>query len=93
MRYETDAVIPWQSSSASLEGYLVSGRFQQSECVNGLPYTDIYFPGGYFKRPADTVYGGPEAAVLAESVWFLREKREATISDDVVCEVVEADKE
>lgn len=93
MRYETDAVIPWQSSSASLEGYLVSGQFQQSECVNGLPYTDIYFPGGYFNRPAETVHGGPEAAVLQESVWFLREMRAATINDDAVCELVEADTE
>jgi len=93
MRYETDANIPWQSSSASLEGYLMSGQFQQSECVNGLAYTDIYFPGGYFKRPADVVYGGPEASVLSESVWFLRQKQESTMSENVVCEEVEADEE
>ncbi len=86
MRYETQATIPWQSSSASREGYLMSGQFQQSECVNGQPYTDTYLPGGYFKRPADSIYGGEAAAVLAESIWFLREKREATISVGVVCE-------
>lgn len=91
MRYETDASIPWQSSSASREGYLMSGQFQQSECVNGLPYTDIYLPGGYFNRPADSIYGGSEAAVLAESIWFLREKRASTISENVVCEEAEAD--
>lgn len=89
MRYEMDAQIPWQSSSTGLEGYLMSGQFQQSECVGGLPYTDIYLPGGYFKRPADAVHGGPEAKVLTESVWFLREKNTPTINRNAVCEEVE----
>lgn len=89
MRYEIDAQIPWQSSSKSLEGYLMSGQFRQSECVEGLPYTDVYFPGGYFNRPADAIHGGPEAAVLTESVWFLREKSESQISFDVVCQEAE----
>lgn len=85
MRYEIDAKIPWQSSSASREGYLMSGQFQQSECVEGRPYTDLYRSGGYFNRPADSIYGGAEAAVLTESVWFLREKRESEINYDVNC--------
>ncbi len=85
MRYEVDAKIPWQSSSASLEGYLMSGQLQQSECVEGLPYTDIYFSGGYFKRPADTIHGGAEAAVLSESIWFLRERRKSETNYDVSC--------
>ncbi len=87
MRYEPDAVIPWQARSARLEGYLMSGQFQQSECVDGLAYTDVYLPGGYFNRPADAVHGGPEASVLSEATWFLREKKRATINFDVNCAV------
>lgn len=86
-RYETGAQIPWQSSSAQHEGYLVSGQFQDSECVAGQAYTDIYLPGGYFRRPADSVHGGPEASVIAESVWFLRERRESKTNFDVACAV------
>lgn len=91
MRYETGAEIPWQSSSASLEGYLMSGQFQLSECVDGLAYTDTYLPGGYFKRPAGSVFGGPEAMVLAESTWYLREKRKSTTNYAETCEVAVTD--
>jgi hypothetical protein len=85
LRYETDAQVPWQSSSATLEGYLISGQFQDSECVTGQPYTEIYLPGGYFRRPADAVHGGPEVSVIAESTWYLRERRESTTDFDVSC--------
>ena len=84
-RYEPGVQIPWQSSSAMLEGYLISGQFQDSECVPGGPYTDIYLPGGYFRRPADAVHGGPEATPLTESIWFLRERRASSTSFDVTC--------
>jgi quercetin dioxygenase-like cupin family protein len=77
MRYEPGAQIPWQSASAQHEAYLVSGQFQDSECVTGMAYTDIYLPGGYFRRPANSVHGGPEASAIAESVWFLRASRES----------------
>jgi hypothetical protein len=87
MRYEPGAQIPWQSSSAQLEGYLASGQFQESECVGGQAYTGIYYPGGYFRRPADAVHGGPETSVIAESVWFLRERRESTTNFNVSCMV------
>lgn len=87
MRYEPGAEIPWQARSASLEGYLMSGQFQQSECVNGLAYTDVHLPGGYFKRPANAVHGGPEATVLSESIWFLREKTSSSVNYDVSCAV------
>ncbi|MDA0706827.1 MAG: hypothetical protein O2805_09490 [Proteobacteria bacterium] len=85
VRYEPDAEIPWQSSSAMLEGYLVSGQFQDSECVAGEPYTDIYLPGGYFGRPVDAVHGGPAAAAIQESTWFLRRQSESTTNLDVEC--------
>jgi len=84
-RVEPGAQIPWQSSSVRLEGYLVSGQFQDSECVEGEPYTDIYLPGGYFRRPSESVHGGPEATALSESIWLLRESSESTINFDVDC--------
>ena len=90
-RYETDAQIAWQSSSKPLEGYLISGQFMDSECVGGLPYTDLYLPGGYFRRPAEAVHGGPEADVLAESIWFLRQKSVATTDFNAVCAEAGAD--
>ena len=85
VRYEVDAQIPWQSSSAMLEGYLVSGQFQDSECVTGGPYTDIYLPGGYFRRPANAVHGGPDAKAILESIWFLRERRASSTNLNVSC--------
>lgn len=72
-KIEPGAVIPWQSSSAIREGYLASGQFQNSECVNGESHTWIYVPGGYFYRPHDTLSGGPEAKAISESIWVLRE--------------------
>ena len=86
MRYEPGAQIPWQSSSAQVEGYLASGQFQESECVDGQAYTGIYYPGGYFRRPADSIHGGPETSVIAESVWFLRERRESKTDYQVSCQ-------
>jgi len=85
LRVESDADIPWQSSSAALEGYLVSGQFQDSECVAGEPYTKTYLPGGYFRRPAEAVHGGPAASALRESVWFLRRQRAASTDLAVRC--------
>lgn len=84
-RYETDAQIPWQASSAALEGYLVSGQFMDSECVAGKPYTDLYKAGGYFRRPEKAVHGGPEAVAVEEALWFLRKRRASTINYDVGC--------
>jgi hypothetical protein len=86
-RYEPGAQVPWQSSSAALEGYMVSGQFQDSECVAGQAYTDIYNSGGYFRRPADSIHGGPEVSAIGESVWFLRERRESETNYDVNCVV------
>lgn len=85
LRYEPGADIAWQSSSAMLEGYLVSGEFRDSECVAGAPYTEIYLPGGYFRRPADAVHGGPAASAISESVWFLRQLRAASDNFDLAC--------
>ena len=80
LRIEPGATMPWESVSVSREGYLVSGQYQHSECVDGEPYTDIYLPGGYFKRPADAVNGGPQSMAITSSIWFLRESRQSTSS-------------
>jgi len=85
LRIEPGAQLPWQSTSVVREGYLVTGQFQDSECVDGEPYTEIYTAGGYFNRPADAVSGGPAASALTESVWFLRESSSSVINADVVC--------
>ncbi len=84
-RVEPGAQIPWQASSAALEGYLISGQFQDSECVAGESYTDIYSPGGYFRRPSEAVHGGPEANAISESIWYLREGRESATDFNVTC--------
>ena len=85
LRIEPGAQLPWQSTSVVREGYLVAGQFQDSECVDGEPYTEIYTAGGYFNRPADVVSGGPAASALTESVWLLRESSSSVINADVVC--------
>ena len=64
---------PWQSSTTTREGYLVTGHYQHSECVEGTVFTSQYTPGGYFLRPADTRNGGPLSGGETDAIWFLRE--------------------
>jgi hypothetical protein len=85
LRIEPGAAIGWQSTSRVREGYLVSGQYQHSECVGGEPFTEVYAPGGYFRRPPDAVNGGPAAAALSEAVWLLRESGGSTTRTDVAC--------
>ena len=73
MRVEAGATMPWVSSSADREGYLVSGDYQQVECAAGEELVGQYTPGGYFLRPAGTVNGGPQSGGSAAAIWFLRE--------------------
>jgi len=73
LKVEPGAALPWQKSSGTREGYLVTGVYQHSECVAGRVHTWQYAPGGYFYRPADTINGGPEVSASSESVWLLRE--------------------
>ncbi len=70
---EAGAAVPWLSSAAEREGYLVSGDYQHAECVLGEELAGWYAPGGYFLRPAGVVNGGPLSGGTAEAVWFLRE--------------------
>jgi hypothetical protein len=73
MRIDAGTAVPWQMSSATREGYLVSGEYQHSECALGEVLTGQYTAGGYFLRPADAVNGGPLSGGATEAVWFLRE--------------------
>ena len=67
------AAIPWLKSTTVREGYLLEGSYRHGECVDGEVFADVYLPGGYFYRPADTVNGGPQSAASSDSVWLLRE--------------------
>lgn len=73
LKIEVGSTLPWQTSSALREGYLVNGDYQHSECVAGQVHTWQYMTGGYFYRPAFTINGGPDAMAITESVWLLRE--------------------
>jgi hypothetical protein len=76
---------PWQSSTALREGYLVTGRFAESECVEGKVLTWSYAKDGYFYRPAGAVHGGPESGGDVDVTWFLRETEEGTNSIETSC--------
>jgi quercetin dioxygenase-like cupin family protein len=77
LRIEPGAVLPWRKLGVVEEGYLLSGVYQHSECVNGEARTSTYTAGGYFMRPAGAINGGPQAQSLASSVWLLRTPSEA----------------
>jgi len=90
LRIEAGASVPWQSSSALREGYLLRGNYQHSECVLGEVHTSQYMQGGYFYRPADTVNGGPLSGGETDAVWFLRETelgKETAVSECVAAPI------
>jgi hypothetical protein len=75
----------WSSSSVEREGYLVDGQFAESECDNGEPLGWEYLPGGYFRRPAGVLHGGPGTGALIESTWFLREQTGGVVTQQPAC--------
>jgi hypothetical protein len=85
-KIEVGAVLPWESSTALREGYLVSGSYQHSECFNGEAQTWQYAPGGYFLRPGGAVNAGPEATASTETIWLLREKVASKNTTHEACE-------
>ena len=92
LRTTAEATPVWETSSVAREGYLVSGTQTMSECFDGEAQTGDYVPGGYFLRPANTIYGGGETSVARESVWFLRELSSGSVVETGACiatEVVE----
>ena len=86
-RIEPGAKIPWQSSTANREGYLVVGNYTHSECVGSEAATDVYFPGGYVYRPAHSINGGPESFAATTSIWFFRELTDGEEVTHERCEV------
>ena len=85
LRIEPGASLGWERIATSREGYLLSGSYQHSECVDGETLTWQYAPGGYFRRPAGVVNGGPDARAIEESVWFLREPSIANVTPVAAC--------
>ena len=80
------AGIPWQQSSTALEGFLITGDYRHSECVDGRPVTGTYAPGGYFKRPAGAVHGGPQSGSETGAVWLLRQASGGTTREVAGCD-------
>ena len=86
-RIEPGAKIPWQSSTANREGYLVVGNYTHSECVGSEVATDVYYPGGYVYRPAHSINGGPESFAATTSIWLFRELTDGEDITHERCEV------
>lgn len=80
LKVEPGATLPWQKSSVVTEGFLLSGNYRHSECLNGKTITGEYAPGGYFQRPAGVVNGGPLAGSSEGAVWFMRTLSSADVS-------------
>ena len=72
LKVEPSAMQSWRQSSVTREGYLVSGSYRTSECLQGEPVTEDYLPGGYFYRPPAAVHGGTEEKSTGVSIWFMR---------------------
>ena len=85
LKVEPGAIVSWQAASVRQEGFLVSGHYQHSECVDGVPSPGEYVKGGYFLRPAGAINGGPDAQALQTSIWFLRVPERSTITSNVTC--------
>jgi quercetin dioxygenase-like cupin family protein len=85
LRIDPGATQVWRRTGATEEGYLLSGNYRHSECVDGDVLTYVYLPGGYFARPAGAVHGGPEATALSPSVWYLRRMGKGDVESVPAC--------
>jgi quercetin dioxygenase-like cupin family protein len=75
----------WRASSAATEGYLLSGDYRVSACVGGEAVTGDYAPGGYFRRPAGAVTGGPETSSETGAEWLVREEARGALTEYDAC--------
>lgn len=80
MRIAPGATVRWHSSASLTEGFLLWGDFRNSECADGVPVTGDYAAGGYFRRPAGVLSGGPEAGSEEGAVWLLRQPAAGTMT-------------
>ena len=85
MQVPRGVTMPWLQSSVALEGFLLSGDYSHSECINGKAVTGEYAPGGYFQRPAGAIHGGPGAGSRTGAVWLLREASKGTETTVASC--------
>lgn len=85
LKVDPGATLPWQKSSVVTEGFLLSGNYRHSECVNGKVITGEYAPGGYFQRPAGAVNGGPLSGSSDGAVWFVRTMSRGEVSVVEAC--------
>lgn len=72
MKVEPGAGRGWRRAEVAMEGFLLAGDYRTSECVGGKPVRGEYRAGGYFRRPAGAVFGGPETATEAGAIWLMR---------------------
>ena len=72
LKIDEDAILSWQRSSRAVEGYLLAGGMNYSECVGELFGTEPYLPGGYYHRPPGAIHGGPESTTTGSATWYLR---------------------
>lgn len=91
LKVEPGAVQPWQSATAKQEGFLISGQYRHSECIQGVAVPGDYESGGFFQRPASMVNGGPETAALSTSVWLMRVPQHASIARNLYCGIEHGD--
>ncbi len=88
LRIDPGAIQGWHKSAAAEEGYLLSGNYRHSECVDGEVLTEDYTAGGYFARPPGAVNGGPEAMASSSAVWYLRRSGKGTDESVSACVAV-----
>jgi len=84
LRIDPGAVQSWQRSATPVEGYLLTGSYRHSECVNGESATFDYAPSGYFVRPAGAINAGPEAAAWSTAIWYLRSIGKSDVQTQIV---------
>lgn len=72
----------WHASSVPTEGFLLSGDFRVSVCLQGEALDGQYAPGGYFRRPPGTVI---ETGTEGGAVWLIRQPARAALTSYDAC--------
>lgn len=85
LRIDPGATQFWRQASTTEEGYMLSGNYSHSECVDGEVLTHSYLPGGYFARPGGAVHGGPESVATSSTVWYLRRMGKGAVQSVPAC--------